>query len=115
MNYDTMPAGQDLDELVGKALGYTYIDFPDGACPHVKHWSRPDGTFCGMIPQFSESIAHAWEVVEKMRDKGHYVNACQRQKVCWCEVVDYDGMPLYRVKAKTAPLAICRAALRALA
>lgn len=33
--------GRALDEAVAKALGWTFITFPDGVCPDVKHWKHP--------------------------------------------------------------------------
>lgn len=113
MTIDDMPAGPEMDRLVAeKVMGWhargfdgKRHDWYDGH-DFIRGWSYWNP---------STNIAHAWEVVvERMRDHSRFFNVCQRLEVCWCEVVDYEGMPLDRTKAETAPLAICRAALKAL-
>lgn len=63
------------------------------------------------------SIRHAWQVVEKMKERGFFADVRIGQNVVHCEFADYDGDIAFSggayAKALTAPLAICLAALRA--
>lgn len=107
----------EIDKTIALWLGYTFETFPNGACPLTEHWRKPDGTINGFRPPpFSSDVGRAWEVVERMRALGHYLNIHQRAEVCWCSVEDYGGQEdeAFRVKAETAPLAICRAAIKAM-
>lgn len=122
MNTDEMPAGKEMNEAVALALGYTFIDFPEGACPHVKHWSYPDGRFCGMAPQFSESMGKAWEVVEHMTATTKESWEFHHTTTMQTAIFEFDGgrdrpwkPGQYVGDALSMPLAICRAALKAVA
>lgn len=33
--------GRALDEACARAMGWTFITYPDGPCPDVKHWKSP--------------------------------------------------------------------------
>ncbi len=120
MNIDEMTAGRELDALVCELVmgwrrepqwGLTTMGKPNKP--------SPEGT-CSVtsevVPHYSTDIAAAWEVVEKL---------CELDEFClityfgsggkvdgWvCELMsDYKHD---RMKALTAPLAICRAALKA--
>lgn len=114
MNYDEMPAGPEIDRLVAELMGWT--EKPD------KNGERyiADGIavlFCerdGYVRfQPSTNIAHAMEVVEHM-PTGFMM---WDQGGCWS--VEYDAgradgfRDVGRTVAETLPLAICRAALKA--
>lgn len=81
---------------------------------HVMGLSGPWGaTFLGgkPLPHYSTDIAAAWEVVEKVGDiklEGYRcVDGCFR----WCVTTfDLDDI---EIRADTAPMAICLAALKA--
>lgn len=66
----------------------------------------------------STNIAHAWEVVELMKARGMVpsvdTEADGQWFVCWT-AADAEGVSGCGPYADTAPLAICRAALQALA
>ncbi len=125
MNYDEMPSGAELDRLIAeKVMGWKINGpdlfgttvFDDGKCGRFDRVGSAHG-----LPvwpagdQFSPStnIAHAWEVMEKMRSIGNYmiVEDC---------AADWDAYIPTRTnlvrsfgRGHTAPLAICRAALKA--
>ena len=64
-----------------------------------------------MIPEYSTNIAHAWQVVEKMR-KTHFkwFEMAHRPNGYVC---NFSGNQKDTVFEETAPLAICKAALKA--
>lgn len=68
------------------------------------------------VPPYSSDIAAAWEVVEKLKTLGWNIaltNCCDAYAV-WISKVWIDDLVLESdVKAPTAPLAICLAALKA--
>lgn len=93
--YETMPAGPELDRLVAeRVMGW-------GPCTGVdlEQWHP------------STDIAHAWEVVERVRGGiGFSIQRCEMLGwLCWFRSAS-DNV----ARADTAPLAICRAALLAL-
>lgn len=120
-----MLAGREMDALVAeKVMGCTWEEWETGKAlyaPDGKKLAKRlkiDGmalTICDIngsecvptrpLPRFSEDIATAWEVVAKL---------ARPLKVVWtgrvwvCEVF---GEPCSQ-EADTAPLAICRAALK---
>lgn len=70
-----------------------------------------------MVPHYSTDIADAWQVVEAMRERGwhpeiRWISDWDCKAKWW---VNFGGHRLYDATADTAPLAICRAALRAVA
>jgi len=120
---DAMPAGVELDALVAEALG--------APCGHAKTtWHRafyPDtGTYAGYNveicdicdqadpeswPAYSTDIAAAWPLVERYG----MIIAAPHGENCSCK-----GRPWRAsrrggtlAEGETAPLAICRAALKA--
>lgn len=102
-DFDKLEAGPELDALVAeRVMG---IDL-DGTKPHLPYRG------VGCTP-YSTDIAAAWEVLEELGDVtlGHQARVCNGQWVCF---VDTSG-PFQGPSgaADTAPLAICRAALKA--
>jgi len=100
MDINTMPAGPEMDALVAeKVMGYTSCAFG--------------------VPRYSESLEAAWEVVEKMKPVwrefrlsfGPYLAGKEGLKDGW-ELEPALGSPVYGY-GETAPLAICRAAIKA--
>ena len=135
MNIDEMPAGRELDALVAKkVMGWRITAWNDGEpwgnrevfppfepingipadCDCISH------SEAGEPPHYSTDIAAAWEVVEKME-------ACPYPHGAEIGSAYVDGLDGYIVAfgrggpepidvaefAVTAPLAICRAALKA--
>jgi len=103
-------AGRELDANVArKVMGiecFTHIH-EDGRVD----WIEEHGD--GPVARYSTDIAAAWQVVEKMRERGWFLNlheegALSQQWVC---VFDDDAFDSGEFLAPTAPLAICRAAL----
>ena len=109
MNIDEMPAGREMDALVAeKVFGVPHEDCFDvyGGKRCVK-----DDEYGG--PQcYSTDIAAAWEVVEKIRED--YEPRIELWDEGW-EVTILTGTDRGSAsgRALTAPLAICRAALKA--
>lgn len=131
-----MLAGRDLDALVAeKVMGYpafawqavpilaehVYQDF-DTASPCLVCGRFDGSAFC--LPHYSTDIAAAWEVVERLKVepfKGRelvleiYVSAEVPDEtevsVQWFD--DDQGYGPFYLLAKTAPHAICLAALKA--
>ena len=130
----TLPASRDLDALVAEQVmgglskhewdtSYTGVDF----C-HVCQ-STGDDLFYGRttndacIPHYSTSMAAAWEIVQHFFAKGHTVvlfayaethpvrHKPEGESYC-CEM-HHPEQRIAFGRADTAPLAICRAALRA--
>lgn len=93
-----------------------------GLC-HEEMWGimdyREDGSPVLMpdFPPYSSDIAAAWQVVEKLRDEG--LHSCVFQyadNLHWSAQFDEHELDVIRapiVKADTAPMAICLAALKA--
>lgn len=81
---DTMPAGQELDDLVALSIGYE--DYPQD------------------IPCYSDDISDAWKVVEK-------IGLCVDYQTNTA-IVSKNGIELAKA-FNDAPLAICRAGLKA--
>jgi len=139
MNIDNMPAGREMDALVGKAIGaepkkcWEILNADETATAfsaesrweaerflrdhlnrmpdswlkdyHVGHWD--------FYKSYSTNIAAAWEVVEKLKDKNIFFIIHPWVDKCLLEVYG-DSYRRGNLSADTAPLAICRASLKAL-
>jgi hypothetical protein len=134
MSIDEMPAGREMDVLVAeKVMGWHLWDWEKGDldCACGKTHYAPQDIGIGYYPRcaeepegylsFSTDIAAAWELVEKWKSiDGQFLN------IFWN--VTQAGFPNYWTcgmwksgwtqqdigTADTAPLAICRAALKVL-
>lgn len=102
MSYDDMEAGRELDAMVvEKVMG---VDITSGS---------------HRVPFYSTDIAAAWEVVEKLKSSSFYIEFyiefyINRWQCHFCHETN-GGVNCRRSYAPTAPLAICRAALKAIA
>lgn len=83
-------------------------------------WRYPEGQVIdgfdwqNEVPRFSEEIAAAWEVVEKLRRERMNISVVSDEDGGWnVEMWDYNNRQSKEVFADTAPEAICLAALRA--
>lgn len=90
-----MPAGREMDELIGKIIYQDALSFY-------------------VLPNYSTDIRAAWDVVEKIKEKTFGVYWKDRPDIeDWCIVLNavdsYSGAEA--VYGETFPLAICRAAL----
>jgi len=131
MNIDEMPAGVELDILVAKALGYIEEDcrgshekgfafivasgihsLSNGV--HIKQVAGSN--FMHFAP--SVDIRNVWAVVEELHVRGFYLRLdYENEGAEWyCEINNaIGGEPAsigLEVKASSAPLAICYAALK---
>ena len=111
-----MDAGRELDVLVAeKVMGW--IERNDGI-----GWLKDVGGGEFEIASYyfvpSIDIARAFEVVERMRGLGYDMTIetdNRREKQWWCAFYEVNAEEiLWFADAETAPLAICKAALKAL-
>ena len=74
----------------------------------------PDGFLFGFSP--TSDIRHAWQVVEKMREKGYNIQLHNCDGGNWqVDFYDYTQDTVEGIAyEETVPLAICRAALKAI-
>ena len=125
MTIDEMPAGREITALIAEKVmslgreirlrGETstvtiYSDNPwwqDGA------QTQADVVMYGGPKPYSTDIAAAWEVTEKMRAANWHIelSTCAEMKGPW--YCHFQEATLAYAYASTAPLAICRAALKA--
>ncbi len=128
-----MKAGRELDALVAENVMGWHV-YESGRCSLMARQTLPDGdeiehiiatTHPWETADYSPStdIAAAWQVVEKLMEKGWTVTLAPRQfekypenrfKFHGCRMVgDPQTMQSFSDHADTAPLAICLAALKA--
>ena len=99
---DAMPAGREMDALVAKQV----MDWPcfvseDGNAI-LEHSDDP-------CPKFSTDIAAAWAVADML-----HFSIISQHPIGWLvDTRSNTRLPFVEVYANTAPLAICRAALKA--
>lgn len=122
-----MDAGRELDALVAeKVMGWvwwhntdadlTILVPSDQSWPDKWHFASGAGNCTKPAdhgaPHYSTDIADAWEVVERLRERGYYLELRG-----WVQVNDFmacfimPGGKEYCITDNTAPLALCRAAL----
>lgn len=104
-----MDAGRELDALIAeKVMGKPWRKPTHGTCCTCQTcgWPNDNDCQCG----YSEDIARAWEVVEKL-DLFEYYKLRGCDPCWWIACDDDDSVPLI-YGAATAPLAICLAALK---
>jgi len=113
---ETMPAGRSLDALVAeKVMGWTdwWVD-REGPNATMKTFGFPPGVTdtYSEPPHYSTDIADAWLVVEKLRKDGCPFLFGHNRNPHNGWFADFLLHPLVEY-ADTAPLAVCRAALKA--
>lgn len=124
MEPDKMQAGASLDRLIAeKVMGWKPIE------PYGKYLINADNDTrfvindeCRSLPsppmgdEFypSTDIAHAWEVIERLRADGWiiWIGPCADNGPDWDVQIKRGTNYHERVTAETAPLVICRAALK---
>ena len=126
MDIDKLEAGREIDKKVHLIVSKNTFYFPINQDPEYLYQVVPDGS--GYIkvypPPYSTDIAAAWLVVEKMQELGYPVLRLSSgdslgdkwQFHCsdaWRQVSHEEDKDFF-ANADTAPLAICRAALKAL-
>lgn len=130
MDIDSLPAGRKLNGLVAEKVMEWRTDYDsyhdwqemDEACLADVRFTRPGSMFTGEqsiadISDYSTDIAAAWLVVEAMlqhNGRMGIITGIDGYRVSFFDI-QWHGRP-YSVGeaiAETAPLAICRAALKA--
>jgi hypothetical protein len=112
--------------LAEKVMGYTLSDLSLLAYPKYKLFDIESGEFSGYVkevPHYSTDIAAAWQVVRKIQQDFFINLICGRNegrkngRIGYnCDIGYYEnnGAPEWYSDSQTAPLAICRAALKAM-
>lgn len=134
VDYEKLPAGQELDALIAKNVmgiklgrcASAELDVVDGgfACPTCLFASTRNSREEHDIEvlHYSTDIAAAWVVVEKLKAT-HFINITEPDEEgvdgFMCALIEKSGRTgkysyWYRATEKTAPLAICRTALKAM-
>ena len=109
----TESAGMDLDNKIAvMVMGYR----DDGSWPHTG--IDEEGGQYDRCPLYSREIKPAWEVVEALRSRGVFIDVQPRSDrwdcvVGWAGSEDEEIWVTFCSTADSAPLAICRAAMRA--
>jgi hypothetical protein len=116
----SIDAGRELDAMVAEKVMELRV-FRD--CGFQGNHVIVDGgeIIIGEVPRYSEDIAAAWQVVEKIETHGWYVGVgwCNGkygpEKRGWCYIGGHgdDGAHVGGANAATAPHAICLAGLKA--
>jgi hypothetical protein len=106
------PAGPAMDAAVAEVLGWENLHWeevdrgPNHYAPEGWWGDGPNGE-CYLDRSYSTDIAAAWELAEKYRHGGFGVGWSESWGMPYCMMDDaYEY-------AETAPLAICRAFLKA--
>ena len=104
---DKLEAGRKLDALVAeKVMGWISGNSATVTTTGDVKWFE--------TPAYSTSISAAWEVVEKFEDSEVFRNDDDNGPIEWhCRLGYWKTGILGHGIAPTAPLAICRAALKA--
>lgn len=129
---DALPAGRELDALVAEkvmglcierawydARGYRLPDphDPEIPCHEIYYAPRGAANFGTLeIPHYSRDIEAAWEVVEKLTERFSVLVGQFHRGGTACKLTSWeiDGEMIHaNMLAEAAPLAICRAALKA--
>lgn len=123
---DQMPAGRDMDKAVARALGYDVRGTdPLFLTIHVLTTDPEDDGNVGYLEYYSEKIESAWTLVEHLLETGWhsdyggdvFVENWRDDEWVMCNRDIYTRkeryLPVVYAVAPTAPLAICRAFLKA--
>lgn len=137
---EQLTTGRELDALVAeKVMGYSRVDVPrdvNGENEGVTLWppnvdvAEYQWPYVGPVqiysfcPMYSTDIAAAWQVVEKMQERGMWAQLRtpfgkgKMDDGFWCGftpmlTTGWNGRPDHNTSAAMMPLAICLAALKA--
>lgn len=117
VDYSMMEAGRELDALVAaRVMGLTVE--PRGGEPRYYNETMREqygGAWTSPVPHYSTDLLAAWEVLDMMRGRGFGVVVSDAgATVPWA--VDFDdGKVGVNVQSASLPVAICNAALFAVA
>jgi hypothetical protein len=103
-------AGRELDaEVAEKVFGYWDVCMYDGELVHGENnmngWPVP-------TPRYSKSMDEAWSIVHKLRCEGVDVQIDSYGLDGWRVCLSPPDAKYAFAEANTAPLAICKAALK---
>lgn len=109
-------------DIAMKVLGWTAVGLPTIGQTWI-YPSRPDRGVRHEIPPFSSNLAAAWKVVERLQELGWHARLLtpfEPGQPYFCGftpqgTTGWNGRPDHEASAETMPLAICRAALMAVA
>ena len=110
-----MQAGRELDAMVAeKVMGWNIINKHMGS-PPKETWDEDTVVCIAPIPHYSTDIAAAWKVVEKMQyfQKPSQMGHPLHLKYCWWVNKWWACVESSEALEETAPLAISKAALKA--
>lgn len=116
-----LAAGPDLDMEVDRALFWqgTYSRIPTVGEPHRWFRSMPQPGNVEPFPHYSDNLGEAWLIVGKMSSDWHMrlLSPFRKGDLWWAGFTPlgstgWNGKPDHEASAETAPLAICRAALK---
>jgi hypothetical protein len=102
-NIENMQAGREMDALVAENIFKL-----DAAC-----WIHGCEITAHRIPEYSTDIAAAWLVVEKLRQQGFRIMVSTDDELEWGAYFEDRRHSSGSSEHDSAPLAICRAALKA--
>ena len=110
---DEMPAGREMDALVAeRVMGATIIERNTGSNLIFYDYRARKDDKAFTAQKYSTDIAAAWQVVEKVvPGRGISIEAFKKPPLVW-HVEFYMGVG-WSANDESLPLAICRAALKA--
>jgi hypothetical protein len=109
-----LPAGRELDRLVSLHCMGSLV-MPDSTLADVWLEVHPETPNTPReLPRYSEDAGAAWQVVERLRDQGfeHRMAGMLDGEEASFRIVGDDDTAVFAV-SRTAPHAICLAALKA--
>lgn len=112
-----MEPGRELDALVaekvfGYTLDYEFADLNFGGAPCVKEL-RDQYDEWGLLPPYSVDMSDAWRVLEYMLEHAYTSTVWMCLPGVTCRI-ESGGIVMAQIEARTAPHAICLAALKAI-
>ena len=115
MNIDKMEAGRELDALVAERVMGLDVKITDWKSDRygrykVKHY-RVGNSF---LPEYSTDISAAWTVIEKMINLDYGIHMGLNKGNFEIAIYPLGDSDWIYISAPTAPLAICKAALKSL-
>ena len=127
LNIDQMPAGRELDALIAeRVMGLEICS--DSSKPHLMYHDKvrlrqnavclSHGLARTAVPRYSTNIASAWLIRDRLHQLKFILSVRDDASaaVVWCDIFRPGISKEFVVRdfAPTAPLAICKAALRAI-
>ena len=102
-----MNAGRELDAMIAEKVMGVEVNWRE-----IRRTEAAGGNYRELVgtPRYSTDIAAAWEVVTRFANERYYVRLeLDADGVWWAQIGSAEDAP-----AKSPPLAICLAALKAM-